>query len=67
VKSGFSSPRKQLHNSLAHGLGMKPAEIAPLLKQVGIDPERRAETLSLKEWSKLYEVLVSSEKVKIKC
>jgi 16S rRNA (adenine1518-N6/adenine1519-N6)-dimethyltransferase len=67
VKSGFSSPRKQLHNSLAHGLGMEPAEITPLLKQVGIDPERRAETLSLKEWSKLYEVLVSSEKVKIKC
>jgi 16S rRNA (adenine1518-N6/adenine1519-N6)-dimethyltransferase len=57
VKSGFSSPRKQLHNSLAHGLGMKPAEITPLLKQVGIDPERRAETLSLKEWSKLHEVL----------
>jgi len=57
VKSGFSSPRKQLHNSLAHGLGMKPAEIIPLLKQVDIDPERRAETLTLEEWSKLYKVL----------
>jgi len=62
VKSGFSSPRKQLHNSLAHGLGMKPAEIIPLLKQVDIDPERRAETLTLEEWSKLHEVMESVKK-----
>jgi 16S rRNA (adenine1518-N6/adenine1519-N6)-dimethyltransferase len=59
VRSGFSSPRKQMHNSLAHGLGTKPAEVAPLLKQAGIDPQRRAETLSLKEWQDLYEVLTS--------
>jgi 16S rRNA (adenine1518-N6/adenine1519-N6)-dimethyltransferase len=55
VKSGFSSPRKQLHNSLAHGLGMKPAEVAPFLNQADIDSKRRAETLSLEEWAKLYE------------
>jgi len=59
VRSGFSSPRKQLHNSLAHGLGTKPAEVTPLLKQAGIDPQRRAETLSLKEWQNLYNVLES--------
>jgi 16S rRNA (adenine1518-N6/adenine1519-N6)-dimethyltransferase len=67
VKSGFSSPRKQLHNSLAHGLGMKPAEVAPLLKQTDIDPKRRAETLSLEEWAKLYYVLARSGKVGIQC
>jgi len=63
VKGGFSSPRKQLHNSLAHGLGMKPAEVAPFLKRAAIDTERRAETLSLEEWAKLYEVLAVSKKV----
>ena len=67
VKSGFSSPRKQLHNSLAHGLGMKPAEGASLLEKAKIDPKRRAETLSLEEWAKLYDILSGSRKVGIKC
>jgi 16S rRNA (adenine1518-N6/adenine1519-N6)-dimethyltransferase len=67
VKSGFSSPRKQLHNSLAHGLGMKPAEVAPFLNQANIDSKRRAETLSLEEWAKLYEVLAVSKKVGMQC
>jgi 16S rRNA (adenine1518-N6/adenine1519-N6)-dimethyltransferase len=57
VKCGFSSPRKQIHNSLAYGLGIKASEVAPLLKQADIDPQRRAETLSLEEWARLYEVL----------
>jgi len=45
-----------LHNSLAHGLGVKSAEVALLLEQANIDPKRRAETLILEEWAKLYEV-----------
>lgn len=67
VKSGFSSPRKQLHNSLAHGLGMKPADVAPFLKRADIDLKRRAETLSLEEWAQLYEVLAVSKKVGMQC
>jgi 16S rRNA (adenine1518-N6/adenine1519-N6)-dimethyltransferase len=62
VKCGFSSPRKQIHNSLAHGLGIKASEVAPLLKQADIDPQRRAETLSLKEWARLYAVIESAKK-----
>ncbi len=62
VRSGFSSPRKQLHNSLAHGLGIKPGEAALFLDKANIDPQRRAETLSLKEWAKVYEVLESTKK-----
>jgi 16S rRNA (adenine1518-N6/adenine1519-N6)-dimethyltransferase len=57
VRAGFSSPRKQLHNSLAHSLGMKPAETILLLEEANIDSKRRAETLSLEEWARLYEVL----------
>jgi 16S rRNA (adenine1518-N6/adenine1519-N6)-dimethyltransferase len=56
VRAGFSSPRKQLHNSLAHSLGMKPAEVTLLLEGANIDSKRRAETLSLEEWARLYEV-----------
>ncbi|MCJ7655517.1 MAG: 16S rRNA (adenine(1518)-N(6)/adenine(1519)-N(6))-dimethyltransferase RsmA [Dehalococcoidia bacterium] len=56
ARAGFSSPRKQLHNSLARSLGMKPAEITLLLEGANIDSKRRAETLSLEEWARLYEV-----------
>ncbi len=62
VRCGFSSPRKQLHNSLAHGLGVKPAEVALLLEQANVDPKRRAETLSLEEWAKLYEAWAISKR-----
>jgi len=60
VRCGFSSPRKQLRNSLAHGLGIKPAEVTGLLAEAEIAPERRAETLSLEEWSRLYQVVTAS-------
>ncbi len=62
VKCGFTSPRKQLHNSLAQGMGVKPAEVALLLERAGIESQRRAETLSLKEWARLYEVSAASRK-----
>ncbi len=50
VRAGFSQPRKQLRNSLAAGLGLGHADSVSLLSQAGIDPQRRAETLSLPEW-----------------
>ena len=67
VRCGFSSRRKQLHNSLAHGLGIKPAEVALLLEKANIDPKRRAETLSLEEWAELYDVVAVSKKVGMQC
>ena len=56
VKSGFNTPRKQLRNSLAKGLGISTAEAGSLLEKASIMPTRRAETLSLQEWDRLYEV-----------
>lgn len=46
VRAGFSQKRKQLKNSLGEGG-------AALLEQAGIDPRRRAETLTLDEWAAL--------------
>ncbi len=60
VKCGFRSPRKQLRNSLAQGLGKEPNEISPLLDKAKIDSQRRAETLTINEWQKLYEIALSS-------
>ncbi|MCS7055630.1 MAG: 16S rRNA (adenine(1518)-N(6)/adenine(1519)-N(6))-dimethyltransferase RsmA [Thermoflexales bacterium] len=53
VKAGFSQPRKQLRNTLAAGLGMDKARVESALRSSGIDPSRRAETLSLEEWERL--------------
>ncbi|MBI4266947.1 MAG: ribosomal RNA small subunit methyltransferase A [Chloroflexi bacterium] len=56
VRGGFAAPRKQLINSLAQGLGRDKAEALVLLDKAGIDPRRRAETLTLEEWAKLWQV-----------
>lgn len=54
VRGGFSTPRKQLRNSLSHGLRIAPDEAGRILDGAGIDPKRRAETLSIEEWAALY-------------
>jgi 16S rRNA (adenine1518-N6/adenine1519-N6)-dimethyltransferase len=59
VASGFSSSRKQLRNSLAQGLGITSGQVAFLLKEGGIEPRRRAESLSLEEWRKVWELFGS--------
>ena len=53
AKAGFSQPRKQLRNSLAAGLRIAPAAAEAWLTAAGIDPQRRAETLTLSEWGAL--------------
>ena len=55
VKAGFGARRKQLHNAIGRGLGLEPEAARSLLAQAGIDPTRRAQTLSLDEWAALYE------------
>jgi 16S rRNA (adenine1518-N6/adenine1519-N6)-dimethyltransferase len=55
IKAGFSQKRKTLRNSLSAGLHIKPADAEALLTQAGIDPMRRAETLSIAEWKNLCE------------
>lgn len=54
VKAGFSTPRKQIHNSLAIGLGSTKEVARLILGQAGIDPTRRPQTLTLEEWGALY-------------
>jgi 16S rRNA (adenine1518-N6/adenine1519-N6)-dimethyltransferase len=53
VRAGFSQKRKQLANSLSAALQLPKAEVVTWLTAAGIDPERRAETLSIDEWGTL--------------
>jgi 16S rRNA (adenine1518-N6/adenine1519-N6)-dimethyltransferase len=53
IKAGFSQKRKTLRNSLSSGLAIPPTSAANLIERAGIDPQRRAETLSIEEWQRL--------------
>ncbi len=53
VKAGFSEKRKTLRNSLSGGLGITKDQSEIILKDAGIDPGVRAETLSLEQWHNL--------------
>ncbi len=53
VRAGFSQKRKTLRNALAAGLALPIQEVACRLQCAGLDPNRRAETLSLSEWENL--------------
>lgn len=55
AKAGFGQKRKTLRNSLSAGLSWSGERAAQLLTGAGIDPMRRAETLSLDEWAVLTE------------
>jgi len=63
VRAGFTAPRKQLLNSLAQGLGASKSEILPLLETAGIVPKRRAETLTLEEWARLWQMFEEKKDV----
>jgi 16S rRNA (adenine1518-N6/adenine1519-N6)-dimethyltransferase len=54
VQAGFAAPRKQLRNALAIGLEVGPGEAKAVLAEAGLDPTRRAQTLTLQEWAGLY-------------
>ena len=56
VRAGFAAPRKQLANSLSQGLGLPKPGVLPLLEKADIEGERRAETLTLEEWARLWRV-----------
>ena len=61
IKAGFSQKRKTIQNALSASFGLNKAEIERLLHAAGIDPRRRAETLSLDEWGVLTGVYASRE------
>ncbi len=60
VRAGFSQKRKQLKNAVGGGLGIKATAASELLAEAGIDPKRRAETLTLTEWAALTRTYSSS-------
>ncbi len=60
VRAGFTASRKQIGNSLAQGLGLPKTEVLPLLGEANIEVQRRAETLTLEEWARLWQVFTQA-------
>ncbi|MCE7946015.1 MAG: 16S rRNA (adenine(1518)-N(6)/adenine(1519)-N(6))-dimethyltransferase RsmA [Chloroflexi bacterium CFX4] len=61
VSAGFGQKRKQLKNSLGSGLDMPHAAAAALLERAGVDPMRRAETLTLEEWATITRLFAAQD------
>lgn len=62
IKAAFLQPRKKLSNALPGGLAAMgrrlPREVAvAALEAAGVSPDRRAETVTLDEWARVYEHL----------
>jgi 16S rRNA (adenine1518-N6/adenine1519-N6)-dimethyltransferase len=58
IKAGFSQKRKTLRNALSAGLHLPSGSTASMLQEAGIDPMRRAETLTIPEWHFLADIYV---------
>jgi 16S rRNA (adenine1518-N6/adenine1519-N6)-dimethyltransferase len=54
VRAGFAQRRKQLRNALAAELGLPASEVAQALGRASVNPRRRAQTLSLEEWARVW-------------
>lgn len=59
IHAGFSQKRKMLRNTLASGLSISPDQALKLLQDANIDPQRRAESLTLEEWKQLTQLYVA--------
>ncbi len=55
VRAGFGSPRKQLANTLSHGLGVEKIHALKKLEEAGVKPTLRAESLSIQDWKRLWQ------------
>jgi 16S rRNA (adenine1518-N6/adenine1519-N6)-dimethyltransferase len=63
VRSAFSKRRKMLVNAISSNLGIKKDKLAMLLNECGIDPKRRAETISLEEFGRISDILIEEKEV----
>lgn len=67
IKAGFLHKRKTLRNSLSKGLGWAGSRVEEFLLANGVDPQQRAERISLEQWLDLvraYDTIQPSAKNK---
>ncbi len=57
VRAGFAQRRKQLRNSLTHGLNLPTDKVVKALHRCGLDERQRAQELAVEQWALLYKEL----------
>lgn len=57
IKAGFSSKRRQIHNSLSATLRLDKDIVLKILSKAKIEPTLRAEDLTLEQWMKLTQIM----------
>lgn len=65
VKAGFSARRKKIISSLAGGLRCDKSHIRHMLQVAGVDPDVRAQTLSLAQWYNIYQAVLAAEDMEL--
>ena len=53
ARTGFNQKRKKLRNSLAPAIDASPADVETLLTRAGIQPNSRAQELSIQNWERI--------------
>ena len=59
VRAGFSAKRKTLLNNISNGLQLEKKLVEEKLKTIDLKPTARAQELSLSDWEKLSEILIT--------
>lgn len=59
VKAGFSAKRKTLINNLSNGLHLDKEVVEEKIKTLGLVPTVRAQELSIENWKKISEILIT--------
>ena len=60
ARAAFSARRKTLKNALSGALQAAPDRVAAALVEAGIDPQARAETLSVTDFARLGDALLAA-------
>jgi 16S rRNA (adenine1518-N6/adenine1519-N6)-dimethyltransferase len=58
IKIAFAGKRKQIHNSLTHGLHLSKEKVAELITKSGIELTARPQDISIQQWIALYESII---------
>lgn len=56
IQAGFSQKRKKIRNSIAASLRIEALKAEKMIKDSGIDPDKRAEDLEIEEWQMLTKI-----------
>lgn len=67
IIAGFSTPRKQLHNSLSNGLKTSATFAKEILTNCGVVHTRRPSSLEVSEWISIFNYLKTCGSDDIKC